>query len=119
MEIRTGIMYQEQNELQTPPAPCSVCGETFQPSGDLDFVCLKCKHDLVGHCDCGSDDVVMDWGVETEADLPYFWIIECICGNEMRSRLHSLQDVDVVAKELHKEWLLRLPTPLAHRPPSA
>jgi hypothetical protein len=101
---------QNETKIQTPPVPCSVCSEVFQPSDDLDFVCSKCQTALVGHCDCDSDDVHIDWGVETEGQLPYFWIVECVCGNELKSRLHSLQDVDVVAKELHKEWCLRLPT---------
>ena len=95
----------QDDALQTPPAPCSVCGHTFQPSDDLDFVCRDCQSALQGHCGCGDDDARMDWGVETEGDLPYFWVIECCCGRELRSRLHSLADVDTVAKELHAEWV--------------
>jgi hypothetical protein len=26
-----------KTQIQTPPAPCSVCGEEFQPPGDLDL----------------------------------------------------------------------------------
>lgn len=94
--------------LQTPPAPCSVCSEVFQPSDDLDFVCSKCQRALAGYCGCDCDDVHMDWGVELEGEYPYFWIIECICGNESKSRLHSINEQGAIAKELHAEWLLRL-----------
>lgn len=107
MEIRSLHMYRD--EIQTPPAPCSVCEEIFQPSDDLDFVCRKCQSALAGHC-CEYDDVHMDWGVELEGEYPYFWIIECICGNVSKSRLHSINEQGAIAKELHTEWLLRLPT---------
>ena len=100
MEIRTGII--ASNQYPTPITKCSVCDNDFQPADDMDFVCYSCKSKL--HCPCQYDDVVIDWGVETDGDFPYFWIIECVCGKEKKSRLHGLADVDIVAKELFAEW---------------
>lgn len=102
MEIRS--LHMQPDSLQTPPSPCSVCDKEFQPADDLEFVCKDCRKLLSGHCDCGFDDVVMDWGIETEGDFPYYWIIECVCGNEMKSPLHSLGRQDEEAKSLHARW---------------
>jgi predicted amidophosphoribosyltransferase len=85
---------------------CSVCGNQFLSNEEFEFVCKQCQDALVGHC-CESDDVLMDWGV-VNADLPYYWVIRCSCGNKLKSRLHSLKAQDIVAKEIHAEWLSRL-----------
>lgn len=98
------VSVQGKTEDQTPLSACSVCDEIFQPSDDMDFVCRDCQSLLVDRCDCGSDDVHMDWGVEVDSELPYYWIIECYCGRTMKSRLHSINDINIVAKELHKSW---------------
>lgn len=88
-----------------PPTQCSVCDLEFQPNDDMDFVCKSCTSKLGNNCEFGYDDVIMDWGIETEGDLPYYWVISCVCGRELRSRLCSLNDMNAVAKELHAEWL--------------
>ena len=86
-------------------ACCSACDKTFNPNTEMEFICPNCQASLVGHCGCGSDDVRMDWGVELEGEYPYFWIIECVCGRTMKSRLHNLSEQDAAAKELITEWV--------------
>lgn len=83
---------------------CSVCDNEFEPKHDLDFVCVECLKKL--HCPvCKSDDVVMDWHVELDEGLPYFWLIECVCGASMNSE--RTQDLDETAKKLHAAWTAR------------
>ena len=101
MEIISNQMRYE--EIVTPPTACIVCEGIFSPSDDSDFVCPNYKAKL--HCGCSCEDVVMEWGVETEAEEPYFWIVECLCGRQIRSRQHSLEEIDTVAKEIFTEWM--------------
>lgn len=103
MKIRSVDMYQENNDV-LPDVHCSVCDNLFTPLDVMDFVCCSCKAGLVGHCDCGSDDVVMDWGVELDNEKPYYWRIDCVCGSELMSPPHSLPDQGVEAKKLYKAW---------------
>lgn len=94
-----------KSELITPVTRCCVCDEDFQPVDDLEFVCIKCRNELKGGCGgCGYDDVVMDWGIELDGDLPYFWQIDCLCGRTLKSRLHSVDDINQTAKEIHAQW---------------
>ena len=87
------------------PIKCSVCEKEFTPADILEFVCRNCQEKLIGHCDCGYDDVSMDWGINIEDDKPpYYWIISCVCGNEMQSADHFVNDIDTTAKELHARW---------------
>ena len=88
---------------------CSVCDNEFVPKDEMDFICGDCQKFLVGHCGCGNDDVQMDWGVADSPDFAYYWVIECICGHTKQSRLFNISDFDVVAKEVHGEWIQKCP----------
>jgi hypothetical protein len=108
MDIRSTDMRRNDGDLITPPCPCSICGETFQPDDDLEFVCRNCKNALIGHCpNCKGeyDDSTMDWGVDMETDQPYFWVIDCCCGYELKSRPCSSVEMDEVGQQLHMTYL--------------
>ena len=94
-------------EINTPPTPCSVCDKTFQPTDALDFICKNCQSALVGHCGCGSDDISMDWGIDLDAEFVYFWLIDCLCGNQLKSKCHSVNEQSKYAKQLHAEWVTK------------
>ena len=105
MEI--GSIHTHVEDSVTPPTACRVCGNQFQPAYDLQFVCRNCQAALVGHCpECMGkyDDIHIDWGVDTDAGAPYFWIIECVCGYELQSRPCSSIEMDEVAQQLHMQF---------------
>jgi antirestriction protein len=108
MEIRSAHMYQEEEAEVLPPIDCSICGNKFQASDVMEFICRSCLDALPGHCpNCKGeyDDCTMDWGVDIETDQPYFWIIDCCCGYEFKSRPCSIVEMNEVGQQLHMTFL--------------
>lgn len=103
MQIRSVDM-RDRDETIDHDIACSVCGNQFRPADIFEFVCKTCRESL--RCPhCGGDGVVMDWGVDLEQDQPYYWIIECECGEDLKSAPCSCDDMDKVAKELYARWV--------------
>jgi len=88
---------------------CSVCESDFHPDDIYTFVCDECKAKLrSAGCRCGSDDICMDWGIELSDEMrlpPYYWEITCYCGEEIKSRLHDVNEINAVAKEIFAQWI--------------
>ena len=97
------------DEMLEEEINCSVCDELFVDSNIHNFICNECRRKLsLAGCACGSDDIQMDWGVELSDDPatpPYYWEITCYCGEEIKSRLHGVNEVDEVAKEIFSQWI--------------
>lgn len=108
MEIRCSHLRGLDESEQLPPINCSICGEKFQADDVMEFICGACCNALPGHCpNCKGeyDDSTMDWGVDVDADQPYFWVIDCCCGYELKSRPCGSVEMDEVGQQLHMLFL--------------
>ncbi len=76
-------------DLFTIEDTCPVCEKKFMTDGYL-WTCSDCQHSPAD-CDCGSDDVTLDWTVanfDAEIMFSHFWIVQCqMC--ERATDLHS------------------------------
>jgi hypothetical protein len=57
---------------------CPVCGEKFMTDGYV-WTCAECRHPVI-LCECGSDDVTLDWtpfDFDGEVLPGTAWVVEC------------------------------------------
>ena len=65
-------------DLFTIEDTCPVCEKKFMTDGYL-WTCSECQHSPAD-CDCGSDDVTLDWSVcDLNGNIleAHIWIVQC------------------------------------------
>ncbi len=84
-------------DLFTIEDTCPVCGKKFSTDGYL-WTCSECQNSPAD-CDCGSDDVRLDWSVfDLNGNIldAHIWMVECyLCDkttalyNDPKDALHA------------------------------